>query len=115
MIVDDDRTITSLLQMLLELDGFTVSVVAAGGQVIPTLETNAPDAILMDVHLADGNGIEVLKAIRAHAQFAALPVIMSSGMDVEEQCKDAGATEFILKPYPPDQLSAILLKTVSTD
>lgn len=115
LIVDDDRTITSLLQMLLELDGFSVSVVAAGGQVIPTLEAYRPDAILMDVHLADGSGVDVLKAIRAHPDFIDLPVIMSSGMDVEEQCKEAGATEFILKPYPPDQLSAVLLKVVSTD
>lgn len=113
MIVDDDRTITSLLQMLLELDGFSVSVVALGGQVIPTLEVYRPDAILMDVHLADSSGIEVLKAIRAHADFSTLPVIMSSGMDVEDQCKAAGATDFILKPYPPDQLSAILLKAVT--
>lgn len=115
MIVDDDRTITSLLQMLLELDGFVVNVVALSTQVLPTLETNRPDAILMDVHLADGSGVDVLKAIRAHTDFASVPVIMSSGMDVEEQCLEAGATEFILKPYPPDQLSAVLLKVLATN
>ena len=108
MIVDDDRTMISLLKTLLELDGFAVVLARRGEIVLATALAEKPDAILMDVHIADADGMDLLRQIRRHPELRAMPVIMSSGMDVEYECKEAGANAFILKPYPPDQLSVIL-------
>ncbi len=113
MIVDDDRTITGLLQMLLELDGFSVNVVARGDRVIPEAQTCKPDVILMDVHLADADGLELLRLLRQDEALKNLPVIMTSGMDLEEQCQAAGADHFLLKPYPPDQLAQLLQRVLA--
>jgi len=113
MIVDDDRTITGLLQMLLELDGFSVNVVARGDRVIPEAQTRKPDVILMDVHLADADGLELLRTLRQDEALKNLPVIMTSGMDLEEQCRAAGADHFLLKPYPPDQLAQLLQRVLA--
>lgn len=113
MIVDDDRTITSLLQMLLELDGFGVRVVPRGTHVISEAQAERPDVILMDVNLADTSGLEVLRQLRQHPDLRSVPVLMSSGMDLEDQCKDAGASGFILKPYPPEQLSYMLQQVLA--
>jgi CheY-like chemotaxis protein len=113
MLVDDDRTITSLLQTLLELDGYTVTTVPRGDLVIPKALEFQPDVIVMDVHIGDADGLDVLRSLRQHADLQSLPVIMSSGMDLEDQCKAAGATAFILKPYPPDQLSEAIQKVLS--
>jgi DNA-binding response OmpR family regulator len=113
MIVDDDRTMNTLLQTLLELDGFAVVLAPRGDLVLPTALAQKPDAILMDVHLADVDGIELLREIRQHPELKTLPVVMSSGMDVEQECRQAGANAFVLKPYPPDQLAAVLKQVLS--
>ena len=113
MIVEDDRTMNSLLKTLLELDGFAVVLAPYGELVLPTALAEKPDAVLMDVHIADADGMDLLRQIRLNPQLARLPVIMSSGMDMEYECRQAGANAFILKPYPPEQLSSTLQKVIS--
>jgi len=112
MIVDDDRTMNSLLKTLLELDGFAVVLAPHGEMVLPTALSEKPDAVLMDVHIADADGLQLLRQIRAHPDLTRLPVIMSSGMDMEYECREAGSSAFILKPYPPEQLSNTLKKVI---
>ena len=112
MIVDDDRTMNSLLKTLLELDGFVVVLASHAEQVVPTALLERPDAVLMDVHIAGANGVELLREIRQHPELRLLPVIMSSGMDMEIESRSAGANAFILKPYPPEQLSSTLKKVI---
>ena len=113
MIVDDDRTMNSLLKTLLELDGFAVVLAPRGEVVLSTALAEKPDAILMDVHIADTDGLELLRQLRQNSVLKGIPVVMSSGMDVEDKAQAAGATAFILKPYPPEQLSAVLKKVLS--
>ena len=112
MIVDDDRTMNSLLKTLLELDGFIVVLVPHGEMVLPTALAERPDAVLMDVHIADADGMQLLRQIRVHPDLSKLPVIMCSGMDVEYECRQSGANAFILKPYPPEQLFNTLKKVI---
>lgn len=107
MIVDDDRTTVKLLQTLLEMDGFEVALCPRGGQVMERARVDAPDLVLMDYHLADVKGLEVLVALRADPEFADLPVVMTSGLDVSEECKAAGADEFLIKPFEPGSLGAL--------
>lgn len=112
MIVDDDRTMNSLLKTLLELDGFAVVLASHGEAVLATALSEKPDAVLMDVHIAEADGMDLLQQIRRHPQLAQLPVIMSSGMDMEYEARQFGANAFILKPYPPDELSSTLKKVI---
>lgn len=105
LIVDDDRTMVSLLRTLLQLDGFDVAAAPGGAQVMDMIRSERPDVVLMDVHLADADGLDILESIRHSGEWSRLPVVMSSGMDVEDQCQAKGATSFILKPYPPGELA----------
>lgn len=107
MIVDDDRTTVKLLQTLLELDGFDVVVVARGGDVLDTAKSQRPDALMIDYHLADMDGVTVIKALRADPQFERLPIVMASGLDVSVEAMEAGATQFLVKPFQPDRLTAM--------
>lgn len=104
LIVDDDRTMVSLLKILLEMDGYDVANVSIGGQLINKVRYENPDLILMDVFLADADGTEILKELRKTSDIAGIRVIMTSGMDLADQCMDAGANAFLLKPYTPEQL-----------
>jgi DNA-binding response OmpR family regulator len=113
MIVDDDRTMNSLLKTLLELDGFAVVLAPRGEIVLSTALAEKPDAVLMDVNIADADGMELLREMRQHPDLQGLPVVMSSGMDLERECRASGADAFILKPYPPEELSNTLKKVTS--
>ncbi len=107
LIVDDDKTTVMLLKTLLELDGFEIQTIGNGSGVMTLLDSFQPDVILMDYHLSDMNGVEVLREIRAHNTHAKLPVVLASGMDVGDEVLAAGANKFLIKPFEPDELSGI--------
>lgn len=104
LIVDDDATTVMLLQTLLELDGFEISTVGSGADAITRAAEFKPDLFLMDYHLSDTDGVEVLRSLRASSEFANTPVVIASGMDVEEEVMAAGANKFLVKPFEPDEL-----------
>ena len=107
LLIEDDFTMLSLLTTFLEIEGFGVlkpaDLNALG--VIDQIRDLKPDLILMDIHLNQINGLELLVQIKQETDLDKLPIIMSSGMDMEEECLQAGADDFILKPYMPDELS----------
>ncbi len=107
MIVDDDRNTVKLLQTLLELDGYEVSIAPRGADVIPNAEQSNPDIFLMDYHLADMDGVDVIRKLRVHPTFANTPILMTSGLDVEDEALEAGANKFIVKPFEPGDLPII--------
>jgi two-component system sensor histidine kinase/response regulator len=104
LVVDDDRNTVKLLQTLLELDGFEVAISPRGGDVIPTAEQTHPDIFLMDYHLADMDGVDVVRELRAHPTFGNTPIVMTSGLDVADEVLEAGANKFIIKPFEPSEL-----------
>jgi CheY-like chemotaxis protein len=108
LIVDDDRTMVSLLRILLEMDGFEVANINMGGQLIEKVRLEKPDLILMDVFLSDTDGKDMLMELRNTSDLADVRVIMTSGMDLADQCMDAGANAFLLKPYTPEQLMKMI-------
>lgn len=108
LIVDDDRTMVSLLRILLEMDGFEVVNINMGGQLIEKVRFEKPDLILMDVFLSDTDGKDMLMELRNTSDLADVRVIMTSGMDLADQCMDAGANAFLLKPYTPEQLMKMI-------
>jgi DNA-binding response OmpR family regulator len=108
MIVDDDRTTTTLLETLLSMDGFDVVLVARGNDVLKLAHREHPDIFLIDYHLADVDGTEVVEALRADPQFANAPIVVASGMNVEPQSIEAGASMFMVKPLNPGTLAETL-------
>lgn len=113
MIVDDDQTTVKLLQTLLELDGFDIAIARRGGDVIELATKEQPDIFLMDYHLSDMDGVDVLREMRAGGQFINTPVVMTSGLDVEEEVMEAGASTFIVKPFEPDELAPLFNSLLS--
>lgn len=107
MLVDDDRTTVKLLQTLLELDGFEISVAGRGSDVMPLAKEKSPQIFLIDYHLADMDGVEVVRALRDTEQFANTPIVMTSGLDVGSEAMDAGANHFLVKPFEPEDLPAL--------
>jgi len=106
MLIEDDFTMVSLLSMLLEMEGFSVVKMPEpdSGKIIATIQHEKPSVILMDVNLSQLNGLELLRQIREIQELSDMHVLMSSGLDFSQECMDAGADGFIMKPYMPDDL-----------
>ncbi len=112
LLVDDDRNVVMLLKTLLQLEKFTVALESRAEEVLPTIWREQPDIVLMDVHLADADGLQILAEIRQDPALAKTRVVIASGEDVSYQCQQAGANDFVLKPYSPDHLISIIRKVL---
>ncbi len=113
MIVDDDRNSTSLLKTLLEMDGFEVMVVPRGTEAMSKAQQFSPDAFVVDYHLNDMSGVDLVSELRASVDFSNTPIVMASGRDVGQQAEAAGANLFLIKPYDPNLLSEHLMSLLS--
>lgn len=118
LIVEDNTTIISLLKTLLTLEGYQVLVATDRNVIFETLSQDPLDLILLDVHLRadDGtqiSGYEILEHIRRTPELEDIKVIMTSGIDLREQAREAGADDFVLKPYIPDELMDSIQANIS--
>ncbi len=104
MLAEDDATMLSLLKTLLGMEGFQTVALHESDDLAEAIQRENPDVILMDIHMPQGNGLDMLRDLRTHPELKNTVVIMSSGMNLEAESMQAGANAFILKPYMPDTL-----------
>jgi DNA-binding response OmpR family regulator len=104
LIADDDRATSTLLRTLFEIEGYAGVICPRPEDVLNVTRQEKPNLLLMDVHLASVDSIGILRQIRSDAELKATPVIMISGMDLEEKCLRAGASAFVMKPFKPTDL-----------
>ena len=106
-LIEDDETMLALLRTLLSIEGFDVVQLPKGDTaagIIDEVRREMPALILLDVHIRQINGFDLLYMIRNDDALKHLRVLMSSGMDFKERCREQGADGFILKPYMPEDL-----------
>ena len=108
LLAEDDPTMVSLLQTLLRMEGFEVMAVDVSVDIPTILIREKPDFLFMDVHLGRQSGIEVVESIRKNPDLAGIRVVMTSGLNMKEECLHSGADDFLLKPFMPDDLIDIL-------
>ena len=109
LVVDDAPTNAKLLRLILGAAGYKVLNAYSGAEALEILHRDRPDAMLLDVRMPGMTGYEVCRKIREDSEFAALPVIMVTSMSLaEERIRgiDAGATDFISKPFNKKELLA---------
>ena len=108
LIAEDDHTMVSLLKTLLKMEGFDVVNVDVHTDVPAAVAREKPDALLMDVHLGEQKGTEIVTVIRKDQQFAHINIVMTSGLNMKDECLKSGANHFLLKPFMPDDLIKVL-------
>ncbi len=107
--VDDMPENRELISRLLSRAGHTVISAVSGEEALELLETRGVDVVLLDLMMPGIGGAEVLKQMKEHADLRATPVIMISGrqdMDQIITCIQAGADDYLLKPFNPVLLQA---------
>jgi two-component system KDP operon response regulator KdpE len=112
LVIDDEPQIRRLLRVTLEANGYTVFDAMNGNEGIVQAAQCRPDIILLDLGLPDLDGVEVLKRIR---EWSKVPVIILSVRDREDDkiaALDAGADDFVTKPFSSGELLARLRTTL---
>lgn len=104
LLAEDDATMVSLLTTLLKMEGFDVFALDASMDVAAEVEKQKPDALFMDVHLGGQSGMNILEKIRKNRKNNTVRIIMTSGMNMKDECMTRGADAFLLKPFMPDDL-----------
>jgi CheY-like chemotaxis protein len=117
LIAEDERDIRDLVAFTLRFAGHEVSAAANGEEAVELATRVNPDLILMDVRMPRMTGYEACKVMKANPDLKDIPVVFltARGQETEiQQGLEAGAEEYLLKPFAPDQLTtrvkAILAK-----
>lgn len=108
LVVDDEVSIVNLISVKLEKEGYQVVKAFDGEQALDEASNHLPDIILLDVMMPKLNGREVCRRLKSNPQLKDTPVIMLTAVgEYEEQLKamEAGADEYITKPFNPAQLA----------
>jgi CheY-like chemotaxis protein len=108
LIAEDERDIRELITFTLRFAGHEVTPTANGEEAYNTAQTLLPDLILLDVRMPRMTGYEACKRLKETPRTGHIPVIFLSakGQEAEVQSGyEAGAAEYILKPFSPDDLA----------
>jgi type IV pilus assembly protein PilB len=109
LVVEDNRTISSVVQYFLELEGFEVLLAEDGLIGLKTAQREHPNVIVTDVNMPTMDGISMVKALRADPLSCDIAILMltsEDSLDSETRALSAGADDYILKPVEPRRLAA---------
>ena len=109
LIAEDERDIRDLVAFTLRFAGHEVFAAANGAEAVEMAPNVNPDLILMDVRMPRMTGYEACKAMKANADLKDIPVVFLTARGQENEIQqglDAGAEEYLLKPFAPDHLTS---------
>jgi two-component system, OmpR family, response regulator MprA len=109
LVVDDDRALRDVLRRALTLAGYEVRPAESGAEALAAVTGTVPDAVVLDVGLPDIDGLEVCRLLRREGN--RVPVLMLTARDaVSDRIDglDAGADDYLVKPFDIDELKARL-------
>ncbi|MCM8780667.1 MAG: response regulator [Candidatus Omnitrophica bacterium] len=121
LIVDDDPDIRDVLRLTLSEENYTILEAQDGEEALKIIKTKSPDLVLLDYKLPKIDGREVLHRVRKDILLRHLPIIMVTGKgDVDDKVDgiEAGADDYIVKPFEPKELLArirMILRRTESD
>jgi two-component system, OmpR family, response regulator len=107
LVIEDDRGMAKLVRLLLTENGYAVDITASGEEGLSLARINPYDALILDLGLPDRAGLTVLRALRAEG--SRMPVLIltaRAGTDPVVQGLDAGADDYLVKPFANAELQA---------
>lgn len=113
--VDDSKTILAMLRHTLSDAGFEVLQAEDGQQGLDVLQTEDVDVVITDINMPVMDGIEFIKNVRASGRFQSLPIVIlttETSQEKRDQGRAAGGTGWIVKPFDPEKLIAVINRVV---
>jgi DNA-binding response OmpR family regulator len=119
LVVDDEPDLVEILTAVLREQGFAVSGAHNGREAMEVLRAVRPDAILLDLDMPEVNGWEFLAHLRITAGEAAVRIVILTGKDqsMEDRVRGVkmGASAYLLKPCPVEEIVRALREALSTE
>lgn len=109
LVAEDERDIRELIAFTLRFAGFEVELASNGAEAVEKAAAAIPDLILMDVRMPRMTGYQACEALKENPATQDVPVVFLSAKGQESEIQEgleAGAMEYILKPFAPDELTA---------
>ena len=107
LVVDDDSGIGEMLKTLLEFYGFEVTVTEIPDSAEKLIAEKQIDVVMLDMLISGVNGTDVCSRLRNNKDTENIPILMMSALhNAGEKCKEAGADDFIAKPFEMEELMA---------
>jgi len=109
LIVEDEKDILHLVQFYLEKEGYRTCTAVTGMEGLTLAKSEHPDLIILDLMLAELDGLEVCKQIRADPRTSRLPIVMLTAKAEESDTivgLELGADDYVTKPFSPKALVA---------
>ncbi len=109
LVADDSRTILSMVASRLERSGYEVVTTANGEDALRVAEERRPALVILDVEMPKLTGLEVTRELRANEATREIPIVLLTSHDEEAYVAagyEAGATDYITKPFSPQELQA---------
>lgn len=108
LIIEDDPLISRMYQKIFSFEGFDVEVASDGQEGLDKVRANLPTVILLDVMMPKMNGLETLEKLKQDPATKAIPVVMLTNLDGEQDAETAllnGAVKYIVKSeYDPKEI-----------
>ena len=115
MTADDSPSMRQMVSFTLKEAGFDVIEAADGQDALNKLKADKADMVITDLNMPNMDGLELIKAIRELPEYKFIPIIMlttESDESKKQAGKDAGATGWLVKPFKPPQLTAVIKKVL---
>lgn len=118
LVVDDDQAISSLLEFIFLRQGYAVEVLHDGLKADEYIcpDQAPPDVVILDIMLPRVDGFALLRKIRQEPTWKEVPVLMLSALGDEQsivRALDAGANDYVKKPFKPEELKARVRRLIS--
>ena len=113
LILEDESNLAELLKDLLSIEGHEVRAPQTFDTVMEGISEFGPDAIVMDIHLEEVDGLELIESIRRDPNSKDLYILALSGMSLAHEAREAGANAFLQKPFMPDEIINQLNQTLN--
>jgi DNA-binding response OmpR family regulator len=116
LVAEDEQDILELIRFTLEFNGFEVLTASNGAEAVEKARQAKPDLILLDVRMPKMTGYEACQSLKAAPDTQGIPVVFLSARGQEADVKHGlslGATDYILKPFSPEDLPGRLREILS--
>ena len=114
MVADDDPAILDVMRMMLEFEGYEVATTLNGARVLE-LENDLPDLLLLDIWMSGTDGRDICKALKKNPLTAGIPIVLvSASKDIGRSAFEAGANDFIAKPFEMNDLLQVIEKNLAS-
>ncbi|MBF0142433.1 MAG: response regulator [Magnetococcales bacterium] len=115
MTVDDSASVRQMVSLTMKGAGYDVVEAVDGKDALAKLKGDKVDMVVTDLNMPNMDGIELIRQLRALADYKFVPIIMlttESQATRKQEGKDAGATGWIVKPFKPAQLLGVIKKVL---